>query len=67
MGTPILGDGKYGGKAAFLTGLRKADRLQLHARELILPHPAGGQLSVVAPLPAHMKATFAQLGFDTSP
>ncbi len=67
LGTPILGDGKYGGKAAFLTGLRGGDRLQLHARELIVPHPAGGQLSVTAPLPDHMKATFAQLGFDTSP
>jgi 23S rRNA pseudouridine955/2504/2580 synthase len=38
-------------------------RLHLHARALVLPHPAGGELAVSAPLPAHMAETFQQLGF----
>jgi 23S rRNA pseudouridine955/2504/2580 synthase len=35
----------------------------LHARRLVLPHPAGGTLTVEADLPPHMKATFKTLGF----
>ena len=38
IGCPILGDGKYGGKAAHPTGAPKG--LMLHARELELPGPA---------------------------
>jgi 23S rRNA pseudouridine955/2504/2580 synthase len=38
--------------------------LLLHARALRLPHPSGGELKVVAPLPPHMKAIFDLLGFD---
>lgn len=61
LGTPILGDPRYGGKAAHPEGF--ADRLHLHARELDIPHPAGGRLKVTAPLPSHMAETFKQLGF----
>ena len=61
LGTPILGDPKYGGEAAHVDGF--ADRLHLHARTLELPHPAGGRLSVSAALPAHMRETFTSLGF----
>ncbi len=61
LGTPILGDPKYGGEAAHLDGFR--DQLHLHARALDLPHPAGGRLSVSAELPAHMRETFRALGF----
>jgi 23S rRNA pseudouridine955/2504/2580 synthase len=70
IGHPILGDGKYGGRAAFLPfhDLSKegvAHRLHLHARELAIPHPADGTtLRVSAPLPGHMAATWARLGFD---
>ena len=42
LGTPILGDGKYGGAAAHLPGGATAHRLQLHARSLEIPSPAGG-------------------------
>ncbi len=62
IGTPILGDPKYGGEAAHLEGF--ADQLHLHARSLDLPHPAGGRLAVSAELPAHMKDTFRTLGFE---
>lgn len=63
LGCPILGDGKYGGAAAHPDGF--GDRtLHLHARALRLPHPEGGVLELAAPLPPHMKETFAFLGFD---
>ena len=64
LGTPILGDGKYGGAAAHPAGVPNARKLHLHARALSLPHPQGGQLEVTAPLPPHMKETFAFFGFD---
>ncbi|AOX16243.1 RluA family pseudouridine synthase [Kozakia baliensis] len=61
LGTPIIGDPRYGGKAAHPEGF--TDRLHLHARALDLPHPAGGRLQVAAPLPPHMKTTFKEMGF----
>jgi len=64
IGTPILGDGKYGGSEAFLTGAEIAKQLHLHARAIRFPHPAGGQFSITAPLPEHMKATWAYFGFE---
>ena len=64
LGTPILGDGKYGGAAAHPAGVPHARELHLHARALSLPHPAGGRLEVVAPLPPHMRETWAFFGFD---
>ena len=63
LGTPILGDGKYGGRQAFLEGEGIARRMHLHARAIRLPHPRGGVLEVVAPLPEHMRATWRSLGF----
>lgn len=64
IGTPILGDGKYGAAAAHPAGVPNARKLHLHARALSLPHPAGGWLVVTAPLPAHMRETWAFFGFD---
>jgi 23S rRNA pseudouridine955/2504/2580 synthase len=65
IGHPILGDGKYGGRAAFLSDEGLARRLHLHARELAIPHPDDGTtLRISAPLPAHMSQTWARLGFD---
>ena len=55
LGTPILGDGKYGGNAAHLPGGAAAHRLHLHARSLEIPSPAGGTLRITAPLPPHMR------------
>ena len=64
VGHPILGDGKYGGKAAFPRGRPEIKQLQLHAREIALPHPEDGTtLRVVAPLPDHMASAWAALGF----
>ncbi|MCP1241401.1 RluA family pseudouridine synthase [Acetobacter lambici] len=61
LGTPILGDPKYGGATAHPSGF--TDQLHLHARELDMPHPAGGRLVVSAELPPHMRETFRALGF----
>ncbi|MFT9014964.1 MAG: RluA family pseudouridine synthase [Acetobacter sp.] len=61
LGTPILGDPKYGGETAHPSGF--VDQLHLHARMLDMPHPAGGRLTVYAELPAHMRETFRDLGF----
>ena len=36
----------------------------LHARRLKIPHPRGGFLEVTAPVPSHMKKTFAYFGFS---
>ena len=63
LGTPILGDGKYGGAAAHLAGVVAASGLHLHARALAIPSPAGGLLRVTAPLPPHMRQTWNLLGF----
>ena len=63
LGTPILGDGKYGGAASFLAGAELPAQMHLHARSLRLPHPRGGVLAISAPLPAHMRETFGYFGF----
>ena len=61
IGTPVLGDGKYGGKAAHLTGLSK--QLHLHARSIDVPMPDGRRISVSAPMPRHMIETWEFFGF----
>jgi 23S rRNA pseudouridine955/2504/2580 synthase len=63
IGTPILGDGKYGGAAAHALSGAAARRLHLHARSLAIPHPGGFILSVTAPPPAHMRRTWEFFGF----
>ncbi len=63
-GTPILGDGKYGGPAARLEGAGIAKRLHLHAWEIELPHPRKGKIRITAPLPEALRASWAALGFD---
>jgi len=66
LGTPILGDGKYGGAAAHPAGLPQPRKLHLHARAIAVPHPRGGMLTVTAPLPPHMRETWKFLGFAES-
>ncbi len=63
IGTPIVGDFKYGGQAA--KGLGEIeDRLHLHARSIDIAHPDGGRLKAIAPLPPHMKRAWQLFGFD---
>ena len=65
FGHPVVGDGKYGGEAAFPAGFEP--RLHLHARALALPRPGGKALVLTAPLPPHMAAAWHFLGFDPEP
>ncbi len=62
MDCPILGDPKYGGPRAKPAGAPSA--LMLHARELDLPHPDGGRLTLEAPLSDTMRTGFAWIGFE---
>lgn len=63
MGHPIVGDGKYGGADAFLSGTI-SNKMHLHSYFISFPHPSGGTVTVTAPLPEHMAATFDMLGFS---
>jgi 23S rRNA pseudouridine955/2504/2580 synthase len=63
IGHPLVGDGKYGGAAAFLTG-GISRKMHLHARRIRVDHPDGGSIDVTAPLPTHFAESLAQLGFD---
>ena len=62
LGTPILGDGKYGGSGAFLRMEGIAQQLHLHARRIRIPHPERGTLDVKAPPPPHFKQALEALG-----
>ncbi|MEM8792516.1 MAG: RluA family pseudouridine synthase [Pseudomonadota bacterium] len=73
LGTPIAGDGKYGGRGqenlgdGWGAGLGGAvsRKLHLHAARLRFPHPTTGRpLHVGAPLPEHMAKTWALFGWD---
>jgi 23S rRNA pseudouridine955/2504/2580 synthase len=73
IGHPIVGDPKYNRRQA--NDPARADplravppglepKLHLLARRLTLPHPRGGVIDVVAPLPEHMRHAFDMFGFD---
>ena len=73
IGHPIVGDPKYNRRPA--NDPARADplralppglqpKLHLLARRLMLPHPRKGVIDVTAPLPEHMKKSFAMFGFD---
>ncbi len=65
IGTPILGDGKYGGREAFVDSEGLARKVHLLARRIVLPHPGGrGMIDVTAPLPDHMTAAFDVFGLN---
>jgi 23S rRNA pseudouridine955/2504/2580 synthase len=63
IGHPIVGDGKYGGQEAFLTG-GISRKMHLHARRLKVDSPDGGVVDVTADLPGHFAESLAHLGFD---
>jgi len=63
MGHPIVGDGKYGGQDAFLTG-SISRKMHLHARRLVIGAPGGETIDAVAELPEHFAASMDQLGFE---
>ena len=63
IGHPIVGDGKYGGAEAFLSGTISR-KMHLHARRLRVDHPDGGQIDMRAELPEHFADTLRNLGFE---
>ena len=63
LGHPIVGDAKYGGPEAFLTG-GISRKLHLHARRIRIDAPGGGAIDVTADLPPHIAESLATLGFD---
>jgi len=63
LGTPIVGDFKYGGTDVRGRG-EIENRLHLHARSIDIARPDGGRLAVSAPLPPHMLKSWTLLGFD---
>ena len=80
IGCPIVGDPKYNRlpeqeethearrKAeADLKNMDMANRLHLHARRIVIPHPKGqGMLDITAPLPAELIKSWKALGFSTN-
>jgi 23S rRNA pseudouridine955/2504/2580 synthase len=63
IGHPIVGDGKYGGPEAFLTG-GISRKMHLHSRRIAVDHPDGGKIDVEAELPTHFAESLAGLGFE---
>ncbi|MGH6783796.1 MAG: pseudouridine synthase, partial [Sphingomicrobium sp.] len=63
IGHPIVGDAKYGGAEAFLTG-GISRKLHLHARRLKIDGLDGKPIDYTAELPAHFAESLATLGFD---
>jgi 23S rRNA pseudouridine955/2504/2580 synthase len=63
IGHPIVGDSKYEGGDVGLGDIES--KLHLHARRIVVPHPARGpKIDVMAPLPQHMRKTWELLGLD---
>ena len=62
IGTPIMGDEKYGGLDDMPEGMDR--KLHLHARRIVFPHPREGTVDISAPVPDHMLRSFAMFGFD---
>ncbi|MEM7176798.1 MAG: RluA family pseudouridine synthase [Pseudomonadota bacterium] len=73
LGTPIAGDGKYGGRGqenlgdGWGAGMGGAvsRKLHLHAARLSFPHPVSGKpMAFAAPLPDHMQRTWEIFGWE---
>jgi len=66
-GFPLLGDSKYGEKAA-IEGPGITQRLHLHARSLEFLHPVTRKkLKLTAPLPSDLAKSWDALGFQKKP
>lgn len=72
IGHPIIGDGKYGGSGqenlgdgwGAQLGGEISRKLHLHARMISFDHPiTGKRITLVAPLPDHMRRTWKTVGW----
>ncbi|GFR00744.1 hypothetical protein TNCT_190151 [Trichonephila clavata] len=59
---PILGDGKYGGKKAFIDGV--VNKIHLHSHSLSLKLPNNKEITITAPIPKHIEKSIEALFFD---
>ena len=75
LGHPIVGDGKYGGSGqenlgdgwGAQLGGDLSKKLHLHARSMTFQHPVTkAEITVTAPLPDHMRRTWAALEWDAA-
>lgn len=64
LGTPILGDGKYGGQDAFIEGL--SSQLHLHAWRISFPDEKKRIITVTAEPPSHLRRSMNELGLEIS-
>jgi 23S rRNA pseudouridine955/2504/2580 synthase len=64
---PIIGDPKYFNIENWELPGGIQNKLHLHARRIVIPHPSGrGVIDVSAPLPPHMQQTWNLLGLDAA-
>ncbi|WP_209426354.1 RluA family pseudouridine synthase [Pararhodobacter sp. SW119] len=75
IGHPIVGDGKYGGSGqdnpgdgwGAQMGGEISRKLHLHARSIRFEHPITGRtVTISAPLPEHMRRSWATFGWSES-
>ncbi|RDD34941.1 Ribosomal large subunit pseudouridine synthase C [Wolbachia endosymbiont of Cylisticus convexus] len=59
---PIFGDGKYGGKKAFINGA--VNQIHLHSHSLSLKLPNNKEITITAPAPKHIEKSIEVLSFD---
>ncbi|WP_333023689.1 RluA family pseudouridine synthase [Wolbachia endosymbiont of Pentidionis agamae] len=59
---PILSDGKYGGKKAFVEGISK--QIHLHSTSLSFNLPNGQNLTIVAPISQHIEQSLKILNYS---
>ncbi len=64
VGHPIVGDAKYGGPEAFLTG-GISRKMHLHARRIRIDGVDGKEIDQSAELPSHFAESLATLGFES--
>ena len=65
MECPILGDGKYGGREAFIEGIDHVKRVHLHARSIRFTHPKTNKMvEIEAPLADDLVKSWKSFGFD---
>ena len=65
LGCPIVGDGKYGGREAFVDGMQHSRRVHLHAYSIKFKHPVTNKIiELSAPLAEDLKKTWKNFGFD---
>lgn len=65
VGTPIVGDGKYGGADSRIEGV--SAKMHLFCRSMTVPREGRSPLVLSAPLTGHMAASWALFGFEHDP